>query len=203
MGFDKARITVDGVPMLQRVFSVAHGLSEDVMVVGKSASDYSDLVPEAQVIADYDPASSLSPFGKRRNSHQEAVPRLGPLAGIAAALATAHHEMVVILACDLPRVRLDVLKLLVSLAPGFDAVVPTIVNDRPEPLHAVYRRTCLNAIIACLQRGDRKASAFFRDIAVRQVYPDEMREVDPKMESFLNVNTLRDRDDHHTGRMCC
>jgi molybdopterin-guanine dinucleotide biosynthesis protein A len=59
-------------------------------------------------------------------------------------------------------------------------------------LFAVYRRTCLAAIAACLDAGDHRMFSFFAAVRTRYVKPDDLRVLDPDLRSFFNVNTPDD-----------
>jgi molybdopterin-guanine dinucleotide biosynthesis protein A len=70
----------------------------------------------------------------------------------------------------------------------WDAVVP-LIDERPEPLHAIYHHRCLAAVTARLAAGQRRATAFLPDVRVRYVREEELRRHDAALHSFLNVNT--------------
>ena len=121
-------------------------------------------------------------------------PGAGPLAGLHAGLSAAAHDLVLILAVDMPFVNPDLLRHLVDLAPGFDAVVPQVPHPQtrvpvPEPLHACYRRSCLPAISAHLVAGQRRMVSFLPNVKTRFVPADEIAALDPDYLSFLNINT--------------
>ena len=61
-----------------------------------------------------------------------------------------------------------------------------------EPLHALYRQICLEAVAARLAAGERQMVSFFPDVRVRIVGPDAIRDFDPDFRSFFNVNTPED-----------
>ncbi len=121
----------------------------------------------------------------------------GPLAGLHAGLAGAHCDLVLALAADMPFVSLDLVRHLVEQAAGYDVVMPHVLSPHSgeatkEPLHALYRRSCLPAITAHLSAHDLQAFSFLPDVRVRNVQPDEMRALDPDLLSFFNVNTPED-----------
>jgi molybdopterin-guanine dinucleotide biosynthesis protein A len=59
-----------------------------------------------------------------------------------------------------------------------------------EPLHAVYRReTCLPAIEAAIDADQWKVIAWFPQVKVRVLTPEEIKEYDPSGLAFWNVNT--------------
>ena len=101
------------------------------------------------------------------------------------------------LAADMPFVSSDLIGHMIGLARGFDAVLPEVPNRRTgevfrEPLHALYRRSCLPVIGARLAAGDRRMTSFLPAVRVRFVPPDEIRRFDPDFRSFFNANTPED-----------
>lgn len=80
------------------------------------------------------------------------VPGIGPLGGIATALRQAHHEVVAILACDLPDVRPEGIRLVLdALLAEPDALA---AHPPGEPLHAVWRRSALAEVLAAIDGED-------------------------------------------------
>jgi molybdopterin-guanine dinucleotide biosynthesis protein A len=113
-------------------------------------------------------------------------PGRGPLAGLEAALTASPHEWVLLVACDMPRLSASLLGRLTerTLTTERRAVVPK-VGGRLQPLHAVYHRSCLEAVEEALA-GDRLGiTAFVRDLDAQIL----VCEADA---SFDNVNTPED-----------
>lgn len=123
------------------------------------------------------------------------VPNVGPLGGLAAGLA-ACNGWAICVACDMPLLNPALFRHFALLAAEqdeaqngrWDAVVP-VVNAYPEPLHALYHARCLPAIRQRIAEGQLRATSFFADVRVRYVHEAELRQVDPELRSFLNVNT--------------
>ena len=82
MGRDKAVIVVAGETLLARAARTLSGVFDEVLVVGREAPP-PGLPPHVRALADERPG-------------------LGPLGGIATALAAAGHEWVFVCACDMP-----------------------------------------------------------------------------------------------------
>jgi len=112
----------------------------------------------------------------------------GPLAGIQAGLRASPAEYNLIVACDMPLIQPALVAYLGRLAPGYDAVVPRW-HAGWEPLHAVYARRCLPVIEAQLDRDRRKVEHLYPALRVRAVSEEELRAVDPTLQSFRNLNT--------------
>ena len=70
------------------------------------------------------------------------------------------------------------------------AVIPE-VGGKLQPLHAVYRKRCASAIES-LAAGEKRLTASASAINARKVGEDEIRKLDPQLNSFFNVNTPED-----------
>ena len=82
---------------------------------------------------------------------------------------------------------------MISFAKGFDAVIP-ILDDRPEPLQALYNKSCVPAIEKQIVANDLKIARFFPKKKVCFVEEEKIRIKDPELRSFLNINTQEDLD---------
>src|SRR5207249_1307036 len=97
-------------------------------------------------------------------------------------------DRVFVVACDMPFLNPSLIDKMMSLPGEFDVVVPE--SDRGvEPLHAVYRRSCIPAIEASARRGAWKVSDFYGGVRVERM---KVREADWRVDGrspFLNANT--------------
>lgn len=167
MGTDKSFVRVLGVPMVERVLARVHGLGAETLLVTNRPGDYAYLgLP----------------------LYTDVLPGAGALGGIYSALHYAAHPRVLVVACDMPFLSRPLLAHLLALAPDFDAVVPRAAEG-VEPLHAVYGTACLEPIRRLLDAGRYKAIGFYDDVQVRYVEEAELRRYDPRLRSFVNVNT--------------
>ena len=168
MGRNKALLAMDGQKLVERVAGTLAQLTDDVLIVANDADSYRFLgIP---IVPDVEPG-------------------FGPLMGLYSGLRAARGELAVAVAVDMPFLSPDLLKMLVSLAPGYDVVIPHAL-DRLHPLCAVYRRaTCLPAIEQAIARGQRRLIAFHPDVRVREVDEVQLRQVSPDLRALMNVNT--------------
>src|SRR5512143_3600116 len=101
MGRDKALIEYQGRPIIAHVIETLRALSDDIVVVSNRSDLYSPF--EARVVADYEPPC-------------------GPLGGIAVGLQAVQRPLAVVVACDMPFLNVNLLRWLIDLADGYDAV---------------------------------------------------------------------------------
>ena len=116
----------------------------------------------------------------------------GPLAGLQALLRWLPVEWAVVTACDQPFLAPPLLRgLLTQPRDHVDVVMPE-GHDGPEPLPALYRRTCLPAVETALARGERSLRELVARLRSRRVPQEQVRRWDPDLVSFVNVNTPDD-----------
>lgn len=171
-GVNKALLEVGGQRIIDRLLAVFRSCFSEVLIAAREASAFANLgVPVA-----------TDRFELRSS-----------LTGIHAALIAARAERVFVSACDTPFLRRElVLALLGQCDPDADVVIPIWEDGRLEPLCAVYSKACLPHIEARLEAGSAQIIRFFAMVRVRHVPMASLREADPELKSFLNVNTPSD-----------
>lgn len=174
LGRDKAVEPLAGEPLIRRVLSRVAQVTDETVVVVNHAARASEL-----------------PLGGDVATAVDRYPDSGSLGGIFTGLEAARSEWALVVACDMPFLNIPLLRRILSLREGRDAVVP-VVDGRPEPTHAVYSRKCLPHIERRLQANDLKISRFFEDVDVGFLPQQAVEEYDPGHLSFFNVNTEQD-----------
>jgi molybdopterin-guanine dinucleotide biosynthesis protein A len=169
-GQPKSFLVVDGRRIIDRQLEVLRPLFAELLI---SAND----------------AAAYAPFGVP--VHADAIPDQGPLSGILAVIEASRAPSVVAVACDMPWLSAEALRLLAETAPEADVVVP-VVGGRPEPLFARYGKRCAAAIRARLAAGDRKIARFFDDVLTHTIEEQALRALDPTLRFLHNCNTPRD-----------
>ncbi|CAN5336133.1 hypothetical protein BH10ACI2_BH10ACI2_18340 [soil metagenome] len=123
-------------------------------------------------------------------------PGFGAWSGLDTALGYAMSEWCLVLACDLPFVTVEFLRLLSSLATDeIDAVVPRQIDGRLQPLCAIYRSTPLRAIVGEIFTGKNSVppiASIFDRLKTRIVEPYEYANLAGAEKMFLNINTETD-----------
>ena len=112
----------------------------------------------------------------------------GPLGGLHAGLLASPDDENLVLACDMPFADPELARYMLARLSDHDAVVPMLARG-PEPLLAVYRKSCLAAVESSIAAGRLRMRDPLKQLDVLYVPKDEIRERDPDLRSFVNVNT--------------
>lgn len=138
------------------------------------------------------PAARLASRGLRVIPDER--PGLGPLGGIATALARTRTEYNLFIGCDLPFLESFFLQYLCreARASGADATVPESPGHQIHPTCAVYRRRALRTIRVRLARGDYCVRSFFSSVKCRVLHWPEIARAGFSALNFANMNTPDD-----------
>jgi molybdopterin-guanine dinucleotide biosynthesis protein A len=124
---------------------------------------------------------------------QDVYPDRGSLGGIYSGLRAAPGQAALTVACDMPFLHPEVLKLVAERSGEGDVVIPR-VGDQLETLHAAYAKACLPHIEERLLAGKLKIIGFFEKVRVVEITEaDVARFRDPRLV-FMNVNTPEELD---------
>ena len=172
MGTDKARLEINGLPLLERVAAAALSAGLPLLVIGRVRP------------TDWSFASAV--FA------EDALPGHGPLGGLHTALTLANGP-VLALACDLPRLSAEAVRWLASQASeriGEHGLV-TINTRRWEPLFSCYAPACLPLIETRLAEGRLSLHGLIEsgDFSTAEA-PDWLG------PQLLNLNTPEDLREH-------
>ncbi|MDW8026558.1 MAG: NTP transferase domain-containing protein, partial [Armatimonadota bacterium] len=80
-------------------------------------------------------------------------------------------KVIGVVACDLPYAEPKLISWLAKKLTYAEAVIP-VVNGEPQPLHAVYARSCLPKLVAQLESHDKSVMAFLNQI--KAIYVPEV-----------------------------
>jgi len=123
----------------------------------------------------------------------DVYPDRGSLGGIYSGLRAAPGQAALTVACDMPFLHPEVLKLLAERSGEGDVVIPR-VDEQLETLHAAYGKACLPHIEERLIAGKLKIVGFFESVRVVEITEaDVARFRDPRLV-FMNVNTPEELD---------
>lgn len=172
LGCPKPFLKLDGLSLIEIMVRRLSLLFEEITVV----SDRQDLFVDLPVKLTGD---LMTGYAK------------GPLRGIHAGLSASGLPYQFVVACDMPFINLNLVRYMATFAPQYDVVVPR-VGSYFQPLHAFYRRSCINPIQRQIEQGKCKVTVFYDKIKVKHIGYSEITRFDPGQLSFFNVNTWTD-----------
>ncbi len=166
MGRDKASLPFGDEPLLLRVVRLAREVASEVLLVAREGQTLPGGLDAVR-----DPAEGL-----------------GPLAGIAAGLQAVAGERAFVVACDMPLLRPALARRLIELSLGFEACVP-VVDGFAVPTCAIYAKATAALARELVAARELRPKALIEAVRTRFVAGDELRDVDPELESFLDCDT--------------
>jgi len=171
MGTDKSMLPVDGRPMIEHICRQLCGTFHRVLISANDTEKFSflglDVIPDR-------------------------VPDQGPLMAVASALEASDNELNLIVSCDVPEIKLAVVRRMLAEAEGADVVVPVTNDGKEQPLFAVYRRSARRYIEEALECGGRRLSHIYGFCKVRFMELDDTG-------WFANLNTPADYERFRSG----
>jgi molybdopterin-guanine dinucleotide biosynthesis protein A len=166
-GEAKALLKVGGRRIIERVIAALAPVLDDLLIVTNTPERYAYLdlpmVPDAY--ADH-----------------------GSLGGIFSGLKAARGGTAFTVACDMPFLHPEAVRLVVERAGEADVVIPR-VGDQLETMHAAYAKACLPSIERRLLAGRLKIVGFFDEVRVVEVPAAAVAKVRAPEVLFMNVNT--------------
>lgn len=155
MGSDKALLCWQGIPMLQRVCDVALQCCDRVYVLTPWPDRYQHVIPS--------PCITL----------QEHQPDRGPLVALLTGLNQLQTTWVLLLACDLPLLRPDILREWLTLLPKTQAfaLVPH-QPDQWEPLCGFYHHQSRSSLQSFIQQGGQSFQHWLSSLPAQKIAID-------------------------------
>jgi len=178
-GQDKGLIKFIGKPLIIHVLNAVKRIVDERLVVLSSktqAENYLSIISsDIKILVDEGKVQS-------------------PLVGAFTGFREAKGKYTLLLPCDTPFVSRKVISLLFEICTGKNAVIPRWPNDYIEPLQAVYRtKPALEAARKALDDGSLNMRGLINRLnGVRYISTMVLQQLDPKLTTFFNINTLLD-----------
>lgn len=172
-GRTKAFIRVGGTRILDHIYDIFSDLFKEIILVTNNPIQFIDW--DVYIVTDLFPLRSA-------------------LTGIHSGLFFANYSHVFVSACDTPFLMKEIVVTIVEqIGPKVDVVIPE-TSAGLEPLSAVYSKKCLSIMERHLVQNKLKIQRIFQKGRIRKVQEATLREKDPDLLSFFNVNTPEDFD---------
>jgi len=162
---------VGGRRIIDHIESVFRVFFDDILIVTNQPADYLEF--DATIVTDI--------FATRSS-----------LSGIHAGLFYAANPFVFVTACDTPFLQEALVRSVISRIEASDGVVIPETGAGMEPLCAVYAKRCLPVIEHQIKSEKFKIQRFFKSIRVHKLAEEFLRQADPDLRSFFNINTFED-----------
>ena len=178
-GRDKGLIELAGKPLILHVLDKISRVADEIAVVVSSDIQREKfehcLGRKARVVVDQRKTQS-------------------PLVGASTGFNNVQGEYSLLLPCDAPFLSSQVAQLLLDLCVKKSAVIPRWPNGYIEPLQATYHtKSALKATKIALEQGKLDLRSMIAHLTgVRYLSTMVLRQVDPKLMTFFNINTPED-----------
>lgn len=168
MGENKAFIKVDGVPIINRIYDLFKELFQEVIIVTNQKGIFDNL--DTKIYSDL-------------------IPDKGALGGLYTGIFFSSFHYSFCVACDMPFIKKSLVQYLINnIAEDEDVIIPR-TKDGLQPLHAIYSKKCLVPIKSTIDEGKFKIIDLYNLVKVKIVEENGFLFLDPRRESFINVNT--------------
>jgi len=159
LGQNKALLEIDGKTTIERVLQTVARCVSTTKIITNTPGDYEHLGIETA---------------------PDIRPGCGPLSGIHAALVTSATEYVLVVSCDVPLIEAALIQKLITGYAGFDITI--FKHKNFEPLCAVYRRSCIQALDELIDHRECRIIDLFPTLTVNVLRIE-------RDERFRSINT--------------
>ncbi|SMD46005.1 molybdopterin-guanine dinucleotide biosynthesis protein A [Aquiflexum balticum DSM 16537] len=168
MGSDKGLVQIKGKPMIQYLIESLNELPYPIYIIAHNAA--------------------YQEFGLK--VIQDKIPEKGPLGGLLTALANTTGNSVCLLSCDMPFLKAESLKALITQSKDHCIIISSLKN-RILPFPGVYPISLTSLIEKDIANNRLKLQSFIFDNHHEIFALDHFSEQNPI--EFLNINTPEDR----------
>ena len=184
-GSDKAEMVLEGKRVLETLINNLLEVCQRIIVVSNARNTIfqGDKYPDVEVVGDV-------------------ICGIGPLGGIHAGLLASDTEYNLVLACDMPFVNIGLVRYMTAQIKPEDMAIIPMIHSRAEPLCGIYAKGCIKEIegLLCtnmMESQGKKTKGFcvlrlLDRVRVRYIEEETIKQFDPQMDLFFNINTLQD-----------
>ena len=122
---------------------------------------------------------------------EDEISGIGPLGGIYSALKQAGNNKTIVLPCDTPFLKQELIELLIENVNDADIIIPFTEELNMEPLCACYSKTVLSLMEKQIAEKDYKLQNLIEKASSKKIKIDEQYEFYTE-KLFSNINTPND-----------
>ena len=162
MGTDKGFLKLKNTSFIKYSIEALKPLVQEIIIVSDN-TDYD--------IFDY----------KRIN---DAIKNAGPVAGIYSGLEASKTEYNLILSCDIPLIKTNILEKLIDNIDSTSEIIQIESNGKTMPLIALYKKSCKSVFLESLQNNERRLRHVIKNCKTKHIILNVNEH-----DSTMNVNT--------------
>jgi len=167
MGSDKGLIKIDNKTFVENVVAAMEPLVNEIIIVSNN--------PE------YDQ------FGFYRV--EDDIKDSGPLAGLYSGLKYSNSEFNLVLSCDIPIIKTEILEKLIEVDYKNFEVTQIESHNKTMPLIAIYQKQCMHKCLELLQQDERRLRVAVNQLKTKTIVIDS--EYDPFVKNVNNKEDLK------------
>ena len=152
------------MPLVGAIVAVERETGASAQDIERLVALLSELTDRVVVIGDAEARATQAEF-----IHAESE-----LDAIRAAARLALDDHAVVMAADLAHPSAELVRYLVHIRGGHEAVVPVRRDGSPQPLCALYHGRCAGRAQGLVAAGERNAEALLAEVEVREVTVEEV-----------------------------
>lgn len=178
-GQDKCLVELAGKPLVSYVYERVRSIVDETLII---VSDKNQMKILTHL------------FGGKTKILVDDGKIQSPLVGALTGFKNALGDNSLLLACDTPFVSTEIASLLFDLCVNVECVIPRWPNGYIEPLQAVYKTKPASAAAEVALKNNLKdmKSMISSLRRIRYVSTLVLREFDPHLNTFFNINTEAD-----------
>ena len=167
MGSDKGLIKIDNKTFVENVIAAMEPLVNDIIIVSNNT--------------EYDQ------FGFQRV--EDDIKDSGPLAGLYSGLKYSNSEFNLVLSCDIPIIKTEILEKLIEVDYKNYEVTQIESHNKTMPLIAIYQKQCMHKCLELLQQDERRLRVAVNQLKTKTIVIDS--EYDPFVKNVNNKEDLK------------
>jgi len=125
-------------------------------------------------------------------SYKQVVPDLfnqkSLLVGLYSGLKASTSRYNLVVGCDMPFLNVELLQYIREKIDSNDIIIPRYNKSYIEPLCAIYSKDCLEIMKRNIEAGILSIRRIFSYLKVRYIEEEEIKRIDPELNSFFNIN---------------
>lgn len=171
-GDNKALIDLGGNKLIQIIINKISPLFNKIYIVTNNPSEYYFL-KNVEIIQDLFPENKST------------------LEAIYTGLKTSEDQNNMVFACDMPYLNTTLIQEILNNIKDYDLVMP-VIKGKPVSFHTIYTKNALPVIEKALEKKQKKVSRILRELNVKYIQEEKIKELDPDLNSFFHIKTFVD-----------